>query len=135
MSNVDEATAEKFFRAIKKGDLLAVRKLVDVGANVNATNKFGWSPLMYAACTGNAPIIRAIVTGGADVNATNDFGVSPLAYAALGGHWRAVDVLLKAGARVDVRPHGLSLLRFAESGGGRFVTAKHFEILRRAGAK
>jgi ankyrin repeat protein len=135
MSNVNEATAQRFFRAIKKGDFLAVRKLVDAGIDANATNKFGWSPLMYAACAGNSPIIRAIIAAGADVNATNDFGASPLAYAALEGHWRAVDVLLKAGARVDVKPHGVSLLQFAESGRGQFVTAKHFEILRRAGAK
>jgi len=135
MSKADETTAEKFFRAIKKGDLLAVRKLIASDTSLNATNKFGWSPLMYAACEGNTPIIRTLIAAGANVNSVNNFGVSPLAYAALQGHWRAVELLLNAGARVNVKPHGVSLLQFAEAGGGSFVTAKHFEILRKAGAK
>jgi ankyrin repeat protein len=135
MSEADETTAERFFRAIKKGDLLAIRKLAGAGADVNATNRFGWSPLMYAACEGSTPIMRTLIAAGANVNAVNNFGVSPLAYAALEGHWRAVELLLNAGARVNVRPHGVSLLQFAEGGAGRFVTTKHFEILKKAGAK
>jgi len=105
MRNADENTANKLFRAIKKHDLLALRKLIDAGADVNATNKFGWSPLMYAACEGSTLIIRALVATGADVNAVNKFGVSALAYAALEGHWRAVELLLNVGARGENRGH------------------------------
>jgi len=89
---------------------------------------------MCAACQGSTPIIRCLITAGADVNAVNDFGVSSLAYAALEGHCKAVELLLKSGARVDVRPHGVSLVQFAQSGAGRFITTKHFDILKKAGA-
>jgi ankyrin repeat protein len=126
--------ADRFFRAIKKGDVQGVRKLLVTGADVNVTNRFGWTPLMYAACQGSTPIIRALITAGADVNAVNDFGASPLAYAALEGHCKAIELLVKSGARTDVRPHGVSLVQFAQSGAGCLVTTRHFDILRAAGA-
>jgi len=64
----------------------------------------------------------------------NEFGVSPLAYAALEGHCKALEILLAAGPRVDVQPHGVSLLEFTNRGGGRFRTQEHVTRLREAGA-
>ena len=34
-----------------EGDLQAVRKLIEAGANVNAADESGWTPLMKACCT------------------------------------------------------------------------------------
>lgn len=125
---------EKFHRAIKAGDVIAIRNLVTSGLDVNTRNRFGWTPLMVAGVEGHTTIISYLLSIGAQVSQVNDFGASPLAYAALSGECRAIQALLDAGAPVNVRPHGVSLLEFAERGGGRSRTRRHFEILREAGA-
>src|SRR5690349_18713077 len=104
--------------AIEHGDLLRVRRLLDNGADANARYPYGWTPLQLAAGTGHTPIIELLLARGANVNATNDFGCSPLAYAALEGKIGAISVLLAAGASVSVTPHGVSLMQFAQAGGG-----------------
>ncbi|HEX3131422.1 MAG TPA: ankyrin repeat domain-containing protein [Thermoanaerobaculia bacterium] len=130
-----EVTASgQFSSAIKHGDILRVRELLDDGADADARNPHGWTPLMHAAETGHTGIIELLLSRGADVNATNEFGCSALAYAALEGRVGAIRMLLSAGASVGVSPYGVSLLQFAASGGGRFQTQQHFDILREAGA-
>lgn len=127
-------TFDEFSSLIKKEDLVEIRRLLDSGVDVNATNKHGWTPLMLAAGSGNLPILKLLLSKGADVRAVNNFGASALAYAALEGECKAIQLLLEAGSPIDVRPHGVSLLEFAGRGGGRFKTQRHFEILQSAGA-
>jgi ankyrin repeat protein len=131
MSNAD---SNELSGAIKHGDILRVRELLDSGADAGVRHPGGWTPLMAAAGTGNTAIIELLLSRGADVNAINEFGCSALAYAALEGRVGAIRVLLSAGASVATRPHGVSLLQFAQAGAGRFRTQKHFDILREAGA-
>jgi len=73
--------------------------LVDAGADVNAANEMGHTPLHFAA---NADAVRALVAAGADVNARSRDGSTPLhlAVEAPGGVG-AVEALLAAGAAVD----------------------------------
>lgn len=136
MSNaLQEASFDKFGSLIKHGDLLGIRAFISSGANVDARNRFGWTPLMLAVSKGHGPIIDFLISAGADVNAANGFGGSPLAYASLEGRLDVIESLLKAGADVNVQPHGVSLLEFAVRGGGRFRTRAHFERLQEAGVK
>jgi len=127
-------TFNEFSRFIKKGDLVAVRKMVESGADVNVRDRFGWTPLILAAVHARTPIISYLLSVGADIRAINNGGESALAHAALHGKGRSIQVLLEAGAPVDVRPQGVSLLQFAGRGEGRFRTQKHFELLRKTGA-
>ncbi|MCI0745230.1 MAG: ankyrin repeat domain-containing protein [Verrucomicrobia subdivision 3 bacterium] len=132
MSKTD--TFDAFHELIKKGDIIAIRDLVESGMDVNIRNRFEWTPLMVAANEGHGPIVEYLISKGADVAAVNKFGASALAYAALRGECRAIQMLLDAGAPIDVQPHGVSLLEFAGWGDGRFVTDRHFALLRSAGA-
>jgi ankyrin repeat protein len=53
------------------GDLNAVRKLLDHGADVNAFDPLGRTPLMYAAASDslNLEVVKLLVERGADINA------------------------------------------------------------------
>ena len=53
------------------------------GANVNAKNRFGDTPLMAAALNGHLEIVRKLRAQGADIDPR---GWTPLIYAATGGH-------------------------------------------------
>jgi ankyrin repeat protein len=135
MSDPTDANSfDEFQTHIKHGDILRVKALVASGIGPDTRNRFGWTPLMLAALEGHTPIVSFLISAGANINAVNDFGVSPLAYAALEGHCKALDALLAAGASVDVQPHGVSLLEFANRGAGRSRTQDHFTRLREAGA-
>ena len=61
----------------------ALEALLAAGANVNAKDQDGITPLMSAASSNRAGAIRALLAKGADVNATNKDGATALVEAAL----------------------------------------------------
>jgi hypothetical protein len=79
--------AEALLDAARAGDVAAVRRSLDAGANVSSTNKYGVSALGFAAERGHFDIVRLLVDRGADVNAVDSFyGSRPVDFALRGGH-------------------------------------------------
>ena len=72
--------------------------LLRAGANANAANRYGVTPLSLAATNGNAAMIEALMKAGADANATPREGETVLMTAARTGKADAVKVLLAHGA-------------------------------------
>lgn len=74
--------APPIFMAIKSGDLAIVQQLVAAGANVNAVDQQGSTPLHRAVLTQPAEFTVALVTtllrAGADANAMRPKGGTPL---------------------------------------------------------
>jgi ankyrin repeat protein len=91
------------------GDLKAVRLLLDHGADVNAFDSFGRTPLMCAAISDVLPldIVKLLVDQGADVNAkdrhmkTGDAGLTVLDIAKQNGNTPIVELLVKSGAKAS----------------------------------
>ena len=54
--------------AAEKGDAAKVQQWLQAGADVDAENTDGWTPLIFAAKAGNQPMVEALVRKGADVN-------------------------------------------------------------------
>jgi len=80
----------------------AVSALLDLGADVNATDK-GLTPLVCAARKGHAAIIRMLVQAGADLERRKPRAKTALYEAAMGGHHAAIKALVAAGADKDVK--------------------------------
>ena len=55
--------------AAKMGDLETARRLIEEGADVNATYGFSETPLIFASEHGNLEMVSLILEKGADVNA------------------------------------------------------------------
>ena len=55
--------------AAMEGRSDTVRALLAKGADVNAKDKYGWTPLMLAALAGRADTVRTLLANGAHVNA------------------------------------------------------------------
>ena len=80
-----------------------VQLMIDYGADVNATDDDGETPLYDAALIGNAEVISILVRAGADVNTTHDNGYTLLHGAAIFGNAEVIPALVKAGADVNAR--------------------------------
>ncbi|MCL7034495.1 hypothetical protein MKW94_018522, partial [Papaver nudicaule] len=83
--------------AIAKENHDTVRYLLEKGANADATIPGNYTPLHYAAKTGDTNIVTSLLSRGARVDVASMSGTALLA-AAAGGHRDAVKVLLDHGA-------------------------------------
>jgi ankyrin repeat protein len=89
------------------GDVNAVRLVLDHGADVNAVDPLGRTPLMYAAASDllALDVVKLLIERGADVNAKDahklggDSGLGVLDIAKLHGETPVVEWLVKSGAR------------------------------------
>jgi len=72
------------------------RALIAAGADVNATQQGGWTPLHAAALHGNVPLVRLLLEAGATAGAKNDTGQTPAALAKSKNH-KAVVALFHEG--------------------------------------
>jgi len=78
----------------------AVKALLAIGVDVNATNQMGQSPFSVAVESGNVELVKLLIAHGADINRTMR-GITPLHYAADRNHTETVKTLLSAGANVN----------------------------------
>eukprot|EP00698_Gefionella_okellyi_P026280 TRINITY_DN9949_c0_g1_i1.p1 TRINITY_DN9949_c0_g1~~TRINITY_DN9949_c0_g1_i1.p1 ORF type:complete len:588 (-),score=125.34 TRINITY_DN9949_c0_g1_i1:6-1736(-) len=86
-------------------DVEIVKLLLEAGANVNAPDGSGLTPLWIAAQFGRTDICDALVKGGADVNvvALTRGHATPLLAALVGAYADTARVLLAAGANVHAK--------------------------------
>jgi ankyrin repeat protein len=71
-----------FCVSIAKGDFDIVKKLVELGADVNQKSE-GMTPVMYAAKYNRTDILKLLIANGADLRAKSDKGMTALKYAEL----------------------------------------------------
>lgn len=89
--------------AVKKGDAAAVKQALSKGANPNARNKAGLTPLMIAADNNYPAIVSDLLANKADPNLLSPKGENPLMMASEQGFNEVVQSLLKKGAITDLR--------------------------------
>jgi ankyrin repeat protein len=71
------------------------RSLIDAGADVNAVQQDGVTPLMEAAAIGNLDLVQVLLAHGADPSARDGQQRDAAAFARRGGHTTVVDLLEK----------------------------------------
>src|SRR5215467_4079287 len=76
------------------GEVHQLEDILNRGADVNASNPSGLTPLMVAAYHGRPEMVRALVEHGADVNAANDEGLTAAMLADDAGYDEIVRVLV-----------------------------------------
>ncbi|KAL6900174.1 putative ankyrin repeat protein [Trichoderma evansii] len=97
--SIDEKTGWERHTALhyasEKNMASEAKILLDRGANPDARNHRGWSPLNFAAARGNTEMVRLLLeTGKVDVNLCPEDGQPPLAAAAVKGYNNIFDMLI-----------------------------------------
>lgn len=95
------ASADALFDAVRAGNGREAIRLIEDGADANAADSLGTTPLMWAARYGNAVVVERLLRVGADAAAENAFGVTPMSEAALIGSEPVIRALLAAGVDPD----------------------------------
>ena len=87
--------------AIRAGDRATALKMMQEGADVNAAQADGTTPLQWATYRNDLELVKALLARGAKAKVTNSFGASPLSEAVKIANLDLVTQLLKAGADVE----------------------------------
>jgi cytohesin len=89
--------------AAEIGDLDEVHRILDKGADIEAKDDHGRTPVSWAAERGHAEAVGVLLKAGADIEAKDGYGRTPVSWAAERGHAEAMGVLLKAGADIEAK--------------------------------
>jgi len=80
-----------------------VKLLISNGADVNAKDSTGYTPLMYAIWSEKTETAKLLINNGADVNAKDSTGYTPLMYAIWSEKTEMAKLLISNGADVNAK--------------------------------
>ncbi|MGF7190339.1 ankyrin repeat protein [Robbsia andropogonis] len=112
VEKTDSAGENAMMLAAIVKDASIVRMLIAKGAKVD---KPGWTPLHYAASTGDDTIVTILLDAHANVDARSPNDTTPLMMAARGGYASTIQLLIKRGANPLVKNQlGMTALDFGK---------------------
>jgi ankyrin repeat protein len=85
-----------------KGDVDAVKQLLDEGASANASDYDGRTALHLAASEGHVPVVELLLQQGVDVNPVDRWGDTPLADSRKYTKEVVSNILESHGGRIEV---------------------------------
>lgn len=90
--------------------------------NINTTDKYGCTPLMYAAFHNSHKVAHLLIKRGAHLEASNLHGKTPLMFACENDSKEVFELLLNNGANpLQTNIHGDSVIEVAEALGFRDI--------------
>ncbi len=90
-----EVNVNPFCKAIMAGDIDTVKKLIDLGADVNERS-VGMTPAMFAARYNKPEILKLLIEDGANLKAKSDKGYTARKYAEMSNASEALEVIQSA---------------------------------------
>lgn len=85
----------KAMKFAQHNDLENLQKLIEFGVSINATDEYGWSLLMVAACAGSDHVVKYLLSKNARRGKRDCKGNTALFLACQNKHTKVVDLLIK----------------------------------------
>lgn len=98
---IHNATALHAAAAAAVGNIRLIELLIDKGADLNALDRRGISPLIVACATGQISSAKTLIEAGAKINIKPTLAPTALIVAIQSGNVQLVETLLHAKAKVD----------------------------------
>ena len=110
-------TVANLHEAVLAGDIDGLKSALAAGADMNARDNSGLTPLMQAANNGYVLMVKQILAAPkVDIDARAADGATALFIAAVHGHKEIIDLLMKAGANVNIPgPKGKTPVELAQA--------------------
>jgi ankyrin repeat protein len=108
----------QLIQAAEAGETSAVLRLLQSGADIDATDERGRTAVMAATHANKVEAVRALIEAGADINIRDNRLDNPFLYASAEGLYEIVNLTVEAGAdtRLTNRFGGTALIPAAERG-------------------
>ncbi|XP_067661323.1 uncharacterized protein [Haliotis asinina] len=92
-----------FFEATKEGSLPHLKRMLDMGVNINISDDENMTALHLAAREpyDYSPVIKFLVANGADVSQVDEFGATPIFRAVMSGSEENINCLIEAGSPLN----------------------------------
>ncbi len=90
----------RLYEQTANNNVASMQRLIDYGANVNATRFNDGAPLHLATLKGHTAAMQILITNGAHVDAKDWSGSTPLLWAIQPGHIKAIQILMSNQADV-----------------------------------
>lgn len=86
----------------REGDLAAVKRALNAGADINSKDTFGETSIMIASIYGYVDVVQLLIDNKADLDIQNNSGFTAMMMALSNGHVAVIKSLLEAGAKLDL---------------------------------
>lgn len=89
--------------AARRGDVIAITELLEIGYDINAQNENRWTPLHWAAWKGHTEAVKLLLKNGAEPELKDRVCKTPADVARDEGHHLIVDMLKNANYQSKIR--------------------------------
>lgn len=100
-----------------KGNIKRIKELLKAGANINAVDNQGFTPLINAVSGEQTEAVKLLLNNGANVNAHTKHGMTALIGAVKDGNIEMVRLLLTKNADKTIKFNGKTLMEIARKNG------------------
>jgi len=99
----EDAISRMLFWACKTGKKMLAKLLIQAGANIEAKDNDGLTPLICASDLGYKEIVKLLIQAGANIEAKDSDGFTPLICAADQRYEEIIELLLEKGANIEAK--------------------------------
>ncbi len=104
---------QKYFESGWYNDLRLAKVALSLGAEINASDGIGATPLMWFSIHGNLDAVKFLVENGVFVNAVSNYGWTALMHACFRGSVEVAEHLILNHAKLESCLDGLTLMTLA----------------------